>query len=88
VTELAADGNIALNETTAVLLSTIRRAKSDAQVSMRADVESAIITAPAAQLELVRQVEGDLRAVGRIANVSYVEGDSVSAEVVLGEQPA
>jgi valyl-tRNA synthetase len=55
---------------------------------MRADVESAIITAPAAQLELVRQVEGDLRAVGRIANLSYVEGDSVSAEVVLGEQPA
>ena len=90
VKELANDGDPSLMETMAALLSIIRRAKSDAQVSMRADVESVIVHARAEQIAALTVIEADLKAVGRIAAVTYNESTDggISAEVVLAAQEA
>ncbi|WP_423923437.1 valine--tRNA ligase [Frigoribacterium sp. 2-23] len=67
----------------------IRRAKSDAKASQKTPVDSATITAPAAELALLRQASGDLAAVGRIAALSFAEGDELSVgDIVFAEQPA
>ncbi len=67
----------------------IRRAKTDAKTSQRTAVASATITAPADQLALVRLAAGDLRAVGRIEELSFVEGPEFAVvDVVLVEQEA
>jgi valyl-tRNA synthetase len=62
----------------------VRKAKSDAKVSMKAAVESAILEAPAAVLTSLRLLETDLKAVGRIETLGYGEGEEVAmVEVIL-----
>ena len=56
-------------------LAGVRKAKSDAKVSMRADVASATVTAPAGQVPLVEAARGDLIDAGRIASLSIVAGE-------------
>ncbi|WP_165068062.1 valine--tRNA ligase [Marisediminicola senii] len=56
----------------------IRRAKTDAKASQKAQVRSATIAAPAAQLDLLRLAEADLRDVGRIETLLFVEGAELS----------
>ena len=64
----------------------VRKAKSDAKVSMKADVESAVLEAPAAVLTSLRLLESDLKSVGRIATLGYAEGDLVAmVDVILAE---
>jgi valyl-tRNA synthetase len=66
-------------------LISIRRAKTDAKASQKTEVTSATISGPAL-LELGIE---DLKGVGRIANVTFVESDTVSvSDIVLAEQPA
>ena len=55
-------------------LAGVRKAKSQAKVSMRTDVLRAVVTAPAAKLELVRGAAPDLRGAGRVADLHLVEG--------------
>jgi valyl-tRNA synthetase len=51
---------------------------------MRADVESATVTAPAAQVPLVEAGRADLADAGRIAALSVVAGDGpIAVDVVL-----
>ena len=58
----------------------IRRAKTDAAVSQRTDVVSATLHGPAA---LARALD-DLKLVGRIAGLTFVESDEVSiTDIVL-----
>jgi valyl-tRNA synthetase len=57
------------------ILGEIRRAKSDAKVSMRAEVESVLVTADTALLDQAREAEGDFLAAGRAASVEYTEGE-------------
>ena len=65
----------------------IRRAKTDAKVSQKTEVLSVTLTAPSAQLELLRRAEGDLRAVGRIAELRFDEGGEFAVtDVVLEER--
>jgi len=65
-------------------LISIRRAKTDAKASQKTEVTSATIAGPAL-LELGLE---DLKGVGRIANVAFVESDTVSvSDIVLAEQP-
>ncbi|MFZ4486799.1 MAG: class I tRNA ligase family protein, partial [Candidatus Nanopelagicales bacterium] len=71
----------------AAVLTSIRKAKSDANASMRADVASAVITAPADAIDLLRAASGDIAAVGRIADLTFVEGPQLSVEVALAEVP-
>jgi valyl-tRNA synthetase len=60
----------------------IRRAKTDAKASQKTDVLSAVVSGPAA-LELAAD---DLRAVGRIAELTFVEAAEVAViDVVLAE---
>ncbi len=67
----------------------LRKAKSDAKVSMKADVLSATLVAPAAELERIRGFEADLRAVGRIQRLDWAEGAEVTfGDVVLAPVPS
>jgi len=66
-------------------LISIRRAKTDAKASQKTEVTSATISGPAL-LELGLE---DLKGVGRIETVTFVESDTVAvSDIVLAEQPA
>jgi valyl-tRNA synthetase len=54
-------------------LITIRRAKTDSQVAQKTGIISATLRGPA----LLAHAEADLRAVGKIANLSLEEGEGV-----------
>ena len=61
----------------------IRRAKTDAKASQKTDVVSATISGPA----LLEQGIDDLKLVGRIATVTFIESDTVTVtDIVLAEQ--
>jgi valyl-tRNA synthetase len=82
--ELPATGNPAVVTATAAALAGVRKAKSDAQVSMRAGVETATVTAPVAQVPLVEAGRADLVDAGRIATLTVQPGDGeLSVTVVL-----
>ncbi len=77
-------GNHGLMELASVALFGLRKAKSDAKASMKAEVVSATLQAPAAALSSMRVFESDLKAVGRIAELSYAEAEEVAVtDVVL-----
>ncbi len=64
----------------------IRRAKTEAKASQKTAVARVTIGAPAATIEALKAAEGDLRAVGRIADIAYVEADAVGVvEIEWGE---
>ncbi len=92
ITEELTDGldasNHGLMELASVALFGLRKAKSDAKASMKAEVISATLQAPAAALTSVRVFESDLKAVGRIAELSYAEADEVSVTDVVLEVTA
>ena len=72
-----------LPEVSAALIG-IRRAKTDAKASQKTEVVSAVLAGPA----LLAEAVDDLRAVGRIAELTLVEADEVAVtEIVLAEQP-
>jgi valyl-tRNA synthetase len=82
--ELPEGGDPEVLPVVAAALAGIRKAKSDAKVSMRADVESATVTAPAAQVPLVEAGRADLVDAGRIASLTVVAGEGpLSVDVVL-----
>ncbi|NBT49789.1 MAG: valine--tRNA ligase, partial [Actinobacteria bacterium] len=62
----------------------IRKAKSDAKASMKADVELAVLVVPAASKSKLELLTADLSAAGRIAKLELVAGDELLVkEVVL-----
>jgi valyl-tRNA synthetase len=66
------------------VLARIRKAKTEAKVSMRAAVERATVTAQGPVLKAARLVERDLREAGNVADLTFVEGTGETAvEVVL-----
>jgi valyl-tRNA synthetase len=83
--ELAgATGDSAVVSDVALALSGIRKAKSEAKASMRADVERATVSAPAAAAARLRLASADLAAAGRVAQFVVVDADGpVTVEVVL-----
>jgi valyl-tRNA synthetase len=83
-TELPRGGDPAVLTVAAAALAAVRKAKSEARQSMRADVESATVTAPAHQVPLVEAARADLVDAGRIAALSVVAGEGeLTVEVVL-----
>jgi valyl-tRNA synthetase len=81
--ELAAPaGDPAVMTVVGEVLSTVRRAKSEAQVSMRAEVARVEVTDAVETLDLLRVAEDDLRSAARADTVSYAEGEP-SIEVTL-----
>jgi valyl-tRNA synthetase len=82
--ELPTGGDPALVGVVAEALAGVRKAKSDAKVSMRADVASATVTAPAEQLPLIEAARGDLVDAGRILDLAIAAGAGpLRVDVVL-----
>jgi valyl-tRNA synthetase len=69
---------------TGAVLSAVRRAKSDAKASMRAEVSSVSISAGSESLDLIRLAEADLKAAARAGQVIYSVGD-FSVESLLAD---
>ncbi|TQM38137.1 valine--tRNA ligase [Pseudonocardia cypriaca] len=65
------------------VLTAVRRAKSEAKVSMRTDVSKTVVTAPQAVLARLALAETDVRAAGRIQELDVREGESLEVGVKL-----
>ena len=72
----------------AEVLQAVRRAKSEAKVSMRTPVTLLTVTAPDAVAELFALVEEDLRNAGVVEQVVRERGETLAVAVELGEAPA
>jgi valyl-tRNA synthetase len=72
----------ALEEATWVL-GEIRRAKTDAKLSMRAPVEKVVVRAPAERLAELRQAEADLKEAGSVAGLVLEEDPEPAVRVEL-----
>ncbi|GAA1469424.1 valine--tRNA ligase [Microbacterium thalassium] len=84
---LGIEGDPAVLATVGEALIGIRRAKTEAKASQKTPVAHAAIEAPAAAIEALRLAEGDLKAVGRIADIAFAPGDALRvAEIELATQ--
>ena len=84
IATMAADGDRAIVADTAIALSLVRKAKSEAKASMKADVARAVVRGPAESLARIEAIGGDLKAAGSIAEMEFAPGgDVVSVDVTL-----
>ena len=83
VDELPPGGDPAIVDDVATVLSAVRRAKSEAKVSMKAEVASVELIAPEATGDRLRQAQADLLAAGRIASMEYRDGAELQVDVRL-----
>ena len=81
----AGDSEPELLTVAAWALTNVRKAKTERQLSMRAAVAKATISAPAEQLALLRQVETDLREAGSIADLEWREADDPAVEATFAD---
>jgi valyl-tRNA synthetase len=72
-----------VNESVSLVLSHIRKVKSDAQVSMKAEISLAEITAPANVIAFIKLAETDLLAAGRIQKANWIEGSEISVSATI-----
>ena len=72
----------------AEVLAAIRKAKSEAKVSMRAPVTQVVVTDQAAQLDALRPAADDVRDAGTVASLSLVEGAAFDVAVELAPAEA
>jgi valyl-tRNA synthetase len=88
--DLAARGEagVELLELASLALTGIRRAKTDAKASQKTPVASAVIAAPEAATTLLASADGDLRAVGRIAELRFATADALEVREVELDLPA
>jgi valyl-tRNA synthetase len=78
------DGEVRLLAVVGEALSQVRKAKSQAQVSMRTDVPRAVVHGPADLLDLLSLTVDDLKSAGRIAElVLEPGGDALAVDVTL-----
>ncbi|WP_460795071.1 valine--tRNA ligase [Microbacterium sp. GXF0217] len=73
-----AGGDPAVLAAASAALIGIRRAKTEAKASQKTPVARAVVAAPAATISALRAAAGDLQAVGRIAELSLVEGEELA----------
>ena len=81
----AAEGDKAVLEQTSEVLGAIRKTKSEAKVSMRAEVESAAVTGPAVKVTAAEKAAGDIKGAGRVADLTFnpSDTDEINVDVVL-----
>jgi valyl-tRNA synthetase len=65
------------------VIAAVRKAKSEAKVSMRSEVAAVQITASGAVLERVRLAEDDLRAAGRITKIKHTATEATELRVTV-----
>jgi valyl-tRNA synthetase len=56
----------------------IRKAKSDEKLSMKAEIASLTIEALATDIDLLKQIESDLKSVGKIDEINYKASQSLA----------
>ena len=76
------EGDPAVLATASEALVGIRRAKTEAKASQKTPVATATIAAPAAKIEALRAAADDLRAVGRIAELSFAEAEELAVTAI------
>jgi len=69
------------------VLTEVRRAKSEARRSMRAEVERVVVTDTADRIAALKAVADDVRAAGVVSELVAEVGDAFSAEVTLPPEP-
>jgi valyl-tRNA synthetase len=81
----AFNGDTSLLAVSAEILSQLRKSKSEAKVSMKAEITKAIITASADEITKAKLVAADLASAGRVQGAfEYVESASpISLEIEL-----
>jgi valyl-tRNA synthetase len=89
VDELPTSDEIELMDDIAAALVEIRGAKSQAKVSMKTEALSADFRGPSGQLERLKTIEPDLRAVGRlVGTVTWTATDEpLAVALELAPQP-
>ena len=87
VARIAQDGQPILVAEVADVLSAIRKAKSEAKVSMRAEVSYAEVLRPVETAARVSSARTDISAAGRIADLRIGEGEP-STRIDLAETTA
>ena len=73
-----AAGDPAVVTDVAAALSAVRKVKSEAKVSMKAEIASASVTASPAAVGRVQSAEADLKAAGSIASITYTPSDTAT----------
>jgi valyl-tRNA synthetase len=72
--------------TAAEVLGRVRKAKSEAKLSMRAEATRVVVRGP--DEDVVRASEPDLRAAGNIADFAFERAAELGTEVTLAEAVA
>jgi valyl-tRNA synthetase len=78
------DGDPRVLTETSRVLAGVRKAKSDAKASMRAEVEVVTVTGSSEELELIRLSEDDLMAASRAEKIVYLDGEFEVTPVLAG----
>lgn len=74
--------------TASEVIAAIRRAKSEARLSMRTEVAGVVVLGPRASLDRFELAQADVRAAGRVGTVEVREGETrLRVEVRVGNQP-
>jgi valyl-tRNA synthetase len=76
-------GDPAMIEPVGEVLGALRRAKTEAKVSQKAVVETAVVSGPADVLSMVRTAEGDLRDAGSVNEFRWTEAEVLSCSITL-----
>ncbi len=83
--ELAGDGDPLVLDVAAAVLGEVRKAKTAAKVSLRAEVQRALVRDTAERLAALRRVEGDLRTAANIAALETAEAEGLAVETELAQ---
>ena len=81
--ELAGAGDPALLATASAAIGAVRKAKTEAKISRRAEIVELGISGPAAAADAIRLLEADLKNAGHIENLTYSEGGEQFEGTVL-----
>ena len=79
-------GDASVLDDAARVLGEVRRVKSEAKVSMRADVSELEVTADPASIERIRSVEADLLEATRAPAIDYAEGEFAVMAVLAPQE--
>jgi valyl-tRNA synthetase len=82
---IAESGNELAFEVAGEALREVRKAKTEAKVSLRTEVAEAVARDLPERLAALREVEGDLRSAGKIESLRLEEGEAFSVDVTLAE---
>ncbi|SBS70829.1 valine--tRNA ligase [uncultured Microbacterium sp.] len=86
---LGIEGDPTVLRTVGEALIGVRRAKTEAKASQKTAVDTLTISGPAAAVAAIQAAEGDLKAVGRIGEITYGQGEAIAVtEIVLTTQEA